>query len=286
MFEGVSKYYKDQAHLFVNDKVPPVAQKARRSPYKIREKVLNEFRMLKQQDIIDDVKDEPTLWISPIVVVPKNHDKSKTRLCIDMWEANKEIERKSYPSPSLEGLINILQGSKIYCKLDMNNAFLQFELDSSLREITTFTTHEGLYRFKRLNFGTNAASEILQSKLDEILGNLLNCMAITDDAILLAISFVTMYDTLDKILNRFFECGITLNKGKCKLFINKVEFFWFVFSENDITSQTKIASLQNMPPPTNISELRSFLVMTNYLSRFIPNYSMRIYSLLELTKKI
>ena len=77
-----------------------------------------------------------------------------------------------------------------------------------------------------------------------------------------------------------------IKQRKCKLFINKVEFFWFVFSENDITSQTKIASLQNMPPPTNISELRSFLVMTNYLSRFIPNYSMRIYSLLELTKKI
>ena len=40
-----------------------------------------------------------------------------------------------------------------------------------------------------------------------------------------------------------------------------------------------------MPPPTNISKLRSFVGMTNYLSRFIPNYSMRIYLLLELTKK-
>ena len=40
-----------------------------------------------------------------------------------------------------------------------------------------------------------------------------------------------------------------------------------------------------MPPPTNISELRSFLGMKNYLSRFIPNYSMRIYPFLELTNK-
>ena len=42
---------------------------------------------------------------------------------------------------------------------------------------------------------------------------------------------------------------------------------------------------QKMPPPTNISESRSFSGMTNYLSRFIPNYSMCIYHLLELTKK-
>ena len=40
-----------------------------------------------------------------------------------MRQANKPIERTLYPSPSLEDLINILQGSKIYRKLDMNNAF-------------------------------------------------------------------------------------------------------------------------------------------------------------------
>ena len=91
-----------------------------------------------------------------------------------MRETNKAIENTS---PSLEDLINILQGSKIYSKLDMNNAILQFELDSASREITTFTTHEVLHRFKRLNLGTNAASEILQRKMDEILGNITNCNA-------------------------------------------------------------------------------------------------------------
>ena len=66
----------------------------------------------------------------------------------------------------------------------MNNEFLQFELDVASREVTTFTTHEGLHRFKRLNFGTNTASEILERKIDEILGNLPNCMAFADDVIL------------------------------------------------------------------------------------------------------
>ena len=110
-------------------------------------------------------------------------------------------------------------------------------------------------------------------------------LAIADDVMLFVTSLDTMYDTLDKVLNRFLECGITLNKQKCKLFRNKVEFFGFVFSEKGITPQTKIESIQNMPPPTNISELRSFLGTANYLSRFIPNYSMRMYPLLELTKK-
>ena len=158
----------------------------------------------------------------------------------------------------------------------MNNAFLQFELDPASREITTFTTHEGLQRFKKLLFGTNVASEISQRKMGEILGNIPNCLAIVDNVILFATSFDAMYDTIDKVLNRFLECGITLNKQNCELFINKVEFFGFVFSEKGITpSQSE--SIQKMPLPNNFSELRSVLGMTNYLSRFIPNYSMRIY---------
>ena len=57
------------------------------------------------------------------------------------------------------------------------------------------------------------------------------------------------------------------------MFISKVEFFGFAISEKGITpTQNKIESIRNMPQPTNISELRSFLGMTNYLCCFIPNY--------------
>ena len=67
----------------------------------------------------------------------------------------------------MEDLINTLQGSIFSSNLDMNNVFLQFELDSASQEITTITTHEGLHRFKKINSGTNAASEVLQRKMDE-----------------------------------------------------------------------------------------------------------------------
>ena len=36
-----------------------MAQKARRFPYEMREKVSNELEMLRKQDITEDVKDEP-----------------------------------------------------------------------------------------------------------------------------------------------------------------------------------------------------------------------------------
>ena len=51
----------------------------------------------------------------------------------------------------------------------------------------------------------NAASEKLQRKLDKILGNTPNGMVIADNATIFATSFDGMYDTLDKVLNRFLE---------------------------------------------------------------------------------
>ena len=67
---------KTKSIICIDDKVPPVAQKAWRIPYKIKEKVSNKLEMLGKQDIIEDAKDEPTPWILPIVVIPKNHDKT------------------------------------------------------------------------------------------------------------------------------------------------------------------------------------------------------------------
>ena len=46
-----------------------------------------------------------------------------------------------------------------------------------MRNSNTLTAHEVLQRFKRLNLGTNAASEILHRKMKEILGNLPICKA-------------------------------------------------------------------------------------------------------------
>ena len=78
-----------------------------------------------------------------------------------------------------------------------------------------------------------------------------------------------MHDTLDKVLSRFLECGITLNKQKRELFIKEVEFFGPAFSEKTITcSQTKIENIQNMPPPTIISELRFIFRYEKLLKSF------------------
>ena len=48
---------------------------------------------------------------------------------------------------------------KVFTKLDLNMAFHQVELHPESRDVTTFATPNGVYRYKRLVFGLNMASE-------------------------------------------------------------------------------------------------------------------------------
>ena len=157
VFEGTGKLQNRQVELIVDRSVKPVVQRQRRVPFHLRAKVDGELNRLEAEDIIEKIPDtDETPWISPVVMVPKKED--KIRLCVDMRAANKAIKRVCHPIPTVRDISMDLNGAKFFSKLDMSQAYHQLELAPSSRNITTFITHAGLYRFKRLNYGTNSAT--------------------------------------------------------------------------------------------------------------------------------
>ncbi|KAL8569119.1 hypothetical protein ACOMHN_055035 [Nucella lapillus] len=124
-------------------------------PFHVRGDVEKDLDRLEAMDIIEKV-DGPTLWVGPIVVVQQKS--GGVCVCVDMREANRAIKREKHPMPTLDDLILDLNGSTVFRKLDMKNVYHQLELDEPSRYITTFTTHAGLRRYKRLLLGGNAAS--------------------------------------------------------------------------------------------------------------------------------
>ena len=164
-----------------------------------------ELKRLRQEDIIEDVKEGSTPWVSPIVVVSNKHDPEIIRFCTDTRQANMAIERLRHPMPTAGDLIHGLNASTIFCKLDMNSAFLQLELDEASRHITTFITHQGLHRLKRLNFGTSATSEEFQLKIESILYAIEGCKHLQDDIIIYAKTRTEMDKILHKPLQKLEE---------------------------------------------------------------------------------
>ena len=182
VFEGEGKLNNQKVKLHIRDDVQPVVQPQRRIPYHMRKKVSTELTKLVNLDIIEPVQDQPTPWISPIVCTPKKD--GCIRLCVDMREANQAIERERHVMPTLQDFKAEVNGSKYFSKLDLKQAYHQLELESESRFITTFSTHDGLFRYKRLNYGTSSAAEIFQNVLEQNLRDIRGVKNIADDIII------------------------------------------------------------------------------------------------------
>ena len=284
LFQGVGLMKDYAVKLHIDESVKPVAQPHRRIPFHLRQKVESKIQDLLKADIIEPVEG-PTPWVSPIVVVPKK-ESNEIRICTDMRQANRAILRERHLAPTLKEIQAKLNGSVMFSKIDLRSGYNQLLLDESSRSITTFSTHVGLFRAKRLSFGISSASEIFQDAVAHTLSGLTNSINISDDIIVFGSSKAEHDRAVRQTCQRLVQNGLTANLEKCKFGLDKINFFGMIFSADGMSPDpVKVRDLQNLKPPTNLSEVRSLLGMINYSSRFIPNYATLIEPIVKLTRK-
>ena len=155
--------------ISVDAEARPVAQPARRPPFSAKADIEHELHRLVKADIIEPVK-EASGWVSPIV--PVREPNGTLRLCVDYRQLNKSIVRERRSLPTIDEITAELAGAEVFSVLDAESGFHQLLLDDQSRPLTTFTTHCGLYRFKRLPFDISCAPEIFQRVVTDLLSGL------------------------------------------------------------------------------------------------------------------
>ena len=228
VFEGIGKHRYRVVKLSVDKSVPPKIQPQRRIPFAKREQFETILKELEDADIIEPVYG-PTEWVSNVVLTPKA-DPSQLRMSLDMTTANSAIQRTRHVIPTLEELRYKLNGAQHFTKLDMRQGYMQFELSPESRYITTFYTHQGLRRFKRLNFGTNSAAEIFNEEIRQTVVDIENVENIYDDIIVFGKSQKEHDRAFMQVLQRLDDCGLTLGMSKCSFNQPEIKFFGMTFS--------------------------------------------------------
>ena len=170
--EGIGKLKDFQLKIPIDAEVQPVAQPITRVPYHLRAKLTNKLKELVELDIIEKVSG-PSTWVSPVEVAPKPTGDIN----------NMAVKRERYPIPTIDEVLQDLNQSKFFSKLDLFSAYHQIELAPESRDITTFGTHDGLYRYKWLMFGISCAPEMYQKVVREVLQDCEGAHNILDDVI-------------------------------------------------------------------------------------------------------
>ena len=281
LFKGTGKLKDFQLKIPIDSSIEPVCQTARRVPYHLRDKLSQKLKELEKFDIIEKTTG-PIHWVSPVIVVLKSD--GDIRLCVDMRRANLAIKRERHPIPTIEELLQEMNHSKIFSKLDVKWAY-QIELDPESRDITTFATHKGLFRYKRLMFGVSCAPEMYHRTMQQTLAGCKGLRNILDDIIVFTSSEKEHNKRLEEVLKRLKEKGLKLNKEKC-CFNMKVEFMGHVLSKDGVApEELKVKAVASAREPKNASEVRSFLGLVNYCGRFIPDLATISEPLRKLTQK-
>ena len=80
-------------------------------------------------------------------------------MCLDPKDLNKALKRPHYPMPVIDDIISDLSDAKIFTVVDVKDGIWHVKLDEQSSYLTTFNTPYGRYRWLRLPFGVNSASE-------------------------------------------------------------------------------------------------------------------------------
>lgn len=201
-----------------------------------------------------------------------------------MRRANEAILREQHPIPTVDEILQSLNGSKIFSKLDLRWAYHQLEVTPDSREIT-FVTHCGLFRYKRLLFRVNSASEQYQHEIQTALAGIDGQENISDSIIVHGKDQAEHDAHLKLVIKTLGECGLTLNAAKCQFSMDKLTFVGMVLSANGIScAADKVEAVTKAREPQNASETRSFLGLVNYCGRFIPDLATISEPLRRLTK--
>lgn len=271
-----------EGNLILKDDTP-VFKKAYEVPLRLRSKVIEHLDSLERDGIITPVG--ASEWASPVVVVLKK-DQSIMLVIDCKVSINKLIVPNTYPLPVPQELFATLSGSKVFCTLDLAGAYSQLLLSKRSRKFMVINTIKGLYVYNRLPQGASSSAAIFQRVMDQILQGLENVCCYLDDVLISGKDWEDCKQKLFLVLERLAAANIKVNIKKSKFFVNNLPYLGHVLTDNGLLPcPEKIQTISEAKAPRDVSELKAFLGLITYYSKFIPNLSSRLRILYELLKK-
>ncbi|GBO18941.1 Transposon Ty3-G Gag-Pol polyprotein [Araneus ventricosus] len=246
---------------------PPISARAHRlNPAQLKI-AKQEFEYMLEKGICRPSKSN---WASPLHIVPKGA--SDWRPKGDYRAVNRITIPDKYPIPHIQDCMYMLNGKKVFSKIDLVRAYHQIPVHPPDIPKTAVITQFGLFVFPFLNFSLCSAAQTFQRFIKEILRGLDYCFPYLDDILIASENQVEHKRHLEEIFTRFRKYGIIINQSKCKFGKDTIDFLGHTINSNGCTPhRDKVRAILEYNKPVTISDLRRFLGMVNYYHRLIPN---------------
>ena len=268
----------------------PVRQRPRRLRHDQKEEIQKQIKNLQESGLIRPSESE---WASNVVLVKKKD--GAWRMCIDYRDLNlKTLNPDSYMLPRIDDTLDALSRAKYFCTLDILQGYHNVELTDRAKQKTAFHApycNPSHWEYVYMPFGLIRAPRTFQRLMDRVLQGLEHKIALAylDDIIVYGASVDEVLDNLSVVLGRIADSGVKLKAKKCFLFQKETNYLGHVISSDGVKCDpAKVEAVENWHPPKTTKQVKSFLGMVCYYSKFIRNYaevSRPMYDLLVKNKK-
>ena len=213
-------------------------------------------------------------WGAPVLFVKKKD--GSLRLCIDYRQLNRATIHNQYPLLRIDELFDQLHGSRVYSKIDLRSGYHQLRVRENDVSKTAFRTRYGHYEFLVMPFGLTNAPAAFMDLMNWVFSSYLDKFVIVfiDDILVYSGSPKEHAEHLRTILQILRERQLYAKFSKCQFWLDKVAFLGHVISAEGISvNPHKIEAIVNWKPPTNVSEVCSFLGLAGYYRKFVDGFS-------------
>jgi hypothetical protein len=228
-------------------------------------------------------------YASPFFFRPKQGT-TELRGIQDYCRLNEITVKDRYPLPLIKDVINSVQGSKVYSKMDLCWGFNNIWIKEGDEAKAAFITPMGLYKPLVMQFGLCNAPSTFQRMVDEVLAKEKaggHVIVYIDDILIHMEDLEQNRYWTRRVLSKLEENKLFCQVQKCQFEATEVEFLGVTLGQGTVKiSKKKTEAITNEKPPTTRKGSRQFLGITNYHRKFIQGYSTIARPLHELTKDV
>lgn len=222
----------------------------------------------------------------PALLVPKKD--GTWRMCIDSRAVNNITVKYRFPMPRLEDMLDELNGSTIFSKIDLRSGYHQMRIREGDEWKTAFKTKQGLYEWLVMPFGLCNAPSSFMRLMNEVLRPFLNKFIVVylDDILVYSKNQEQHLIHLRRLFEKLREVKLYGKLEKCTFMSSSISFLGYIVSKEGVhVDPEKIQAMSTWPVPTNVHEVRSFVGLAGFYRRFIRNFSTLMAPMTELLKK-
>ncbi len=266
----------------------PVFHKARPVPFALRDDLAKGYEEGIAKGVWKPVQFNE--YGTPVVPIRKAQTsgglKPKLRICGDYSVGiNEQLEDHRHPMPLPEELMQRLGGGFGYTKIDLADAYNQIKLAPESQRRLALSTHRGVLLQQRLPFGIKSAPGYFQEIMENLTSDLPGVAVFQDDILVSGEDADNHLSNLRRLLTRLHDKGLRCRRDKCVFAQSSVEYLGHTLSAEGISKGSKVEAVIKMPPPTDVSSLKSFLGSVQFYGKFIPNLATMAEPLYRLMKK-